>query len=143
MYDSGGAGSTLYNDFEISMGICSEDTLGTIFANNYAPGTKKQVFFDDSLLVEVNPDGEITIPLDDTYYLPAGSNLLMEISWNGCQENGDPIYLWNWQTDHQRAVAGSYASAGATKFSTSVPWMILNGGQALQSVTWAEIKQLH
>ncbi len=143
MYDSGGAGSTLYRDFEISMGICQEDTLGTIFMNNYAPGTKQQVFFQDSLLVEVLPDQEITITLNNTFHVPEGSNLLMEISWNGCEENGDAIYLWNWQTDHQRAIAGSYSSAGATKFSESVPWMILNGSQALQPVTWAQIKQLH
>ncbi len=142
MFDSGGPGSTTYYDFEIHMGLTDQDTLGPIFDDNYIPGTKTVAMERNSMLVSTMPDHEIELVLDSPFSYNLENNLLIEVAWNGCSEEGDAIFSWNWPTTGRRTIVGKFGSPGATIFRNLAPWLILDSPAGLQTTTWGSIKAL-
>jgi len=142
MYDSGGPGLTTYHDFEVRMGLTDRDTLGAVFAANYIPGTCTVVMQAGSLTVEVFPDGEILLPLDVPYDFAADHNLLLEVAWSSREEEGDPIFAWNWITEGRRTVVGRYLSAGGTIYRDLAPWLELGDVSGLVTTSWGALKAL-
>lgn len=141
MYDSGGPGLSSYDDFEICMGLTDRDTLGASFQGNYIAGTRMVVLEDDQLQISALPDGEIHFTLDEPFPYPGVHNLIVEVAYSACSEEGSRIMSWHWGTAGRREVAGRYTSSGGTMYYDLAPWLVLEDVSGFPAVTWGCLKR--
>ena len=77
----GGTATASFNNFNIYMGYCSEDMLGTNFIDNYIEGSRVLVKHSANITVAEGTDEWFTIDLDTPFFYNGTGNLILEVVW--------------------------------------------------------------
>jgi hypothetical protein len=133
-------GHTL-NDFQIYLGLCASDQLGTAFDDNFVPGTKTLVYSRSAAAFYAAPWEWIDIPLDAPYWYNGQDNLLMEINWSSGYGSTDHFLTWHWDAGPNRTLYGDYGTSTGT-LGNLVDFMMLTGTLGLEQSTFGGIKTL-
>jgi len=142
-----GDNSAEFESVIIYMGLCADDQLGSVFEDNYIPGTRTLVYDAASQVVSGNPDEWASISLDTDYgYDSSAGNLIIEVTWVSCLDLKS-FYVRSWDTGTIRAVA--YTGVGAPSnptgsLSSAMPRLKLTGTAqgALEVLTFGAVKSL-
>jgi len=136
-----GSSDASFNGFEIYMGLCASDMLGTTFDDNYIPGSRTLVYKTPYLEVSANPDEWIDITLDTPYWYNGVDNLLIEVLWNS-GSGTVYAYIWNTSGTTPRSVKSAVSSSPDGFLSPSLSELMLDGPSALDQTTFGAIKAL-
>ncbi len=127
------------HEFEIYMGYCASDELGTNFEQNYIPGSKQLVYSMADGWIYANGVGEwFDLQLDTSFWYNGTDNLLIDFIWTWGEED---IYVYAWDSGSPRSMLGGAASTTGNT-DTVVLHMTLEGSLNLESSTFARIKAL-
>ena len=127
----------IYLNAEIHLGLCASDQLGSVFDDNFIPGTKTLVLYADSLITDVGPDSWFTVAFDQPYEYSGEENLIIDI-YHEPGMNGR--HSWSWTAGSNRA-AGTYSPPWTQGGRYNlVPCMIIEGSLALDNTTFGRIK---
>jgi hypothetical protein len=126
-----------FDELTIYMGLCSTDELGTVFEDNYIPGTKVQVYNATNVNLAAG-SGWFSIDLDPAFFYPGTDNLIIDIEWpNGTGQ----IYTFNWYAGTNRTLYAAYGESTGTQMQ-DLSHLLLNGNLALGQSTFGAIKAL-
>jgi hypothetical protein len=138
--------SAEFSGLRIYMGYCDSDQLGSVFEDNYIPGSKVLVYERASQVCAGSPDEWFTLELDTPYgYVQSEGNLIIEVQWE-TPVDYHSFYTWAWNTGTIRAVANTSAGAPSStsgSLSSAVSRFMLSGqGMTLEQSTFCGIKVL-
>jgi len=129
-----------YYDLKVYMGLCSSDTLGMNYDDNYISGTKTLVLSSSFFTTpSVNPFEWFEIVFDTPYWYNGLDNLIIEIEWSSAPGD-DALYTMHWDSGANRCLFGRYGSATALFPKVEVPNLRLNGTLSLSNSTFGQIK---
>jgi hypothetical protein len=138
--------SAEFTDFKVYLGYCASDQLGSVFDDNYIPGTCVLVYDSASQVCTGSADEWFSVVLDTPFaYIQSAGNLIIETQWSA-PVDGKSFYTWGWDTGSIRAVA--YTGVGAPthptgSLSSAISRLTLTGqGVALEQSTFAAVKIL-
>ena len=124
--------------FELYVGLCDQDYLGTEFDDNFIPGSKTLVFSADPLAVSGEPGDWFTIDLDSPYWYNGQDNLLIELSWNG-GTGSFHTYMWN-SPGVPRSLKAPTPDGPTGFLSSTMSELMLDGVEGLPEATFGHIK---
>jgi len=135
---AGGTSVTL-DTLAIFIGYSKSGELGTDFDDNYIPGTRKQVFWEeDCTIYAPEPSQWFQIDLELPFYYNGSGNLIVEYAW---PDGYDEIFNYNWTGTVERSLTGGWGAS--TGFTTQdCPHILFSGVLNLQNVTFGFIKSL-
>lgn len=131
--------------FNIYMGLCASDQLGSTFDANYITGTRTLVYQSSSEVMSATPGNWASIPLDTDYqYDSQAGNLIIEVTWESCADFKS-FYIHSWDAGTIRAVGYTQVGAPAHptgSLSSSLPRLMLTGTAqgALETMTFGAVK---
>ena len=130
----------VFPDFEIYMGQCTSDQLGSIFLDNYVSGTRTLVFDDDNFTYSGSPGEWMPITLETPYSYSNDQNLLIEIIWNPGATGS--VYTWVWDAGTIRMIwqPDPLSSTGALSSITPYLTIVFTPSGALDPGTWGALK---
>lgn len=134
----GGVSVTL-DTLEIYMGYSNGAELGTNFEDNYQPGTKQLVFWEENCTINApDPNQWFQIDLETPFLYNGSGNLIIEYAWPG---GYDEVFNWNWTGNVNRSLTGGWGVVSG--FTTQdCPHILLSDDLSLQNVTFGFIKSL-
>ena len=133
---AGGTSVTL-DTLEIYIGYSKNSELGTDFDDNFIPGTRQLVFWEeDCTIYAPEPSQWFQIDLETSFNYSGSGDLIIEYAW---PDGYDEIFNYNWTgTVNRSLTAGWGASTGFT--TQDCPHILLTGALSLQNVTFGFIK---
>lgn len=135
---AGGTSVTL-DTLAIYMGYSSVSDLGSNYDDNYSPGTRQLVYWEeDCTITAPEPNQWFQIDLETPFFYDGTGNLIIEYAWPA---GSGEVDNWNWTGTVNRSVTGGWNSeTGFT--SQDCPHILLTGTLSLQSETFGFIKAL-
>lgn len=136
----GGTPTAAFTDFQIYLGYCPDEMLGTVFMDNYVENSRTLVFQRDAITVAEGTDEWFYIELDEPFWYNGEGNLIMEISWesgSGSVQN----YFFN-APGIPKMLKSAEATAETGFLSSLRCQFMLEGTQLLDAGTFASIKIL-
>lgn len=123
----------------IYIGYASGDELGSNYNDNYLPGTRQLVLWEEDCTINApNPNQWFQIDLETPFFYDGTGNLIIEYTW---PSGRDAIYNYNWTGTAARGLTGSWeAVTGYTE--QDCPHILLSGTLELQNQTFGYIKAL-
>lgn len=122
----------------IYMGYSDLDQLGTVFDDNYRPGTMTEVFWEENFTVYApDPDSWFSIDLELPFFYNGSGNLIIEYSW---PDGYGAVYNYHWDVPVRSLTAGWGSSTGFT--SDDCPHLLLTGSLSLEPLTFGAIKAM-
>jgi hypothetical protein len=133
-----GDSTAAFPEFELYMGLCSGDYLGTEFLDNYIPGTRTLVYSSNPLQVSADPGEWYTIELQTPFWYNGQDNLLLELCWiNGTGS----FHTYAWNSPGVPRSLKSPTPDGPTGFlSSMMSQLMLDGTTGLSPATFAQVK---
>ncbi|MBN1434558.1 hypothetical protein JW921_07350 [Candidatus Fermentibacterales bacterium] len=124
-------------DFNLYMGYCDSDELGSGFEDNYVPGTRTLVYSNPSLYVTAGAGGWTPVNLSTPFWYDGSGNLIIEVEWaNDFDDNS--FYCGQWNTGSTRCL--KVEDNGPAQLDSNVTHMILTGVLGLDTGSFGEIK---
>jgi len=137
---TGGTPTASFTDFNIYLGYCPDDILGTEFDANYIEGSRTLVHHSDNITVAEGTDEWFTIDLDSPYWYDGSGNLIMEITWGS---GSGSVRNYQFDTPMTPVLLKSPVPDGEVGFLSSIRCQfMLEGIQQLETGTFAGIKVL-
>jgi hypothetical protein len=130
-----------YYDVNIYMGLCASDQLGSVFEDNWVPGTKTLVFSTDQLDLSAGVNEWEPITLDAPYWYGGQQNLLLEVEW-GSANTSYSFYTWKWDTGAVRSIKAVDLAAPSGIMSTQMSELQFTADLDLEVDTFGCIKTL-
>ncbi len=137
---AGGTPTASFNNFNIYMGYCPQEMLGTSFMDNYIQDSRTLVHHSGSITVAEGTDEWFTIELDTPFSYDGEGSLILEVAWSsgsGSVHN----YFFDAPGSPMRLKSAEPEAATGILSSSRCQFM-LNGTQALENGTWASVKIL-
>lgn len=135
---TGGTPTASFNNFNIYLGYCPEDMLGTNFMDNYTEGSRVLVKHSASIIVAEGTDDWFTIDLDDPFWYNGEGNLILEVEWDS---GSGSVHNYFFETTGYPMRLKAAESGAETGFlSSSRCQFMLIGTAALESDTFGAIK---
>lgn len=137
--------SAEFTGLSVYMGLCAEDDLGSVFDDNYIPGTRTLVYQNSSRVMSGSAGDWAMIQLDTPFtYDASEGNLIIEVTWDSCVDH-QSFYVYSWDTGAIRSVSNTQAGAPSSpsgSLSSAMARMMLTGnsGGDFTSVTFASVK---
>ncbi len=132
-----GTPSASLDDFKIYMGYCATDELGTVFDDNYVPGTKTLVFQADPFSLSGDQDQWMPVDLDASFVYDNTENLIVDIEWS---DGSGTVYVYHWDSGTERSLSSDYGSPSGV-VQTIVAHMQLIGTEiAIEETTFGGLK---
>jgi hypothetical protein len=132
-----GTTSATLDDFRIYMGYCSSDVLGTVFDDNYLPGTRTLVFQDDPFVLTGTPEEWMEVVLDTPFHWDGSSNLLIDLEWS---DGSGTVYVYNWNAGSGRCLSADYGSTSGIVQDIVSHLQITGDETAVEQRTFGGIK---
>lgn len=135
-----GDSAAAFPGFELHMGLCPDDYLGTDFLDNYIPGTRTLVYSSDVLEVTGSPGSWYAIDLQTPFWYDGQENLLIELCWTGATGS---FHTFAWNSPGVPRSLKAPTPDGATGFlSSMMSEIMLEGTAGLTPSTFARVKIL-
>lgn len=137
---TGGTPTASFNNFNIYLGYCPEDMLGTNFMDNYTEGSRTLVKHSGSIIVAEGTDDWFTIDLDTPFWYNGEGSLILEVVWSS---GSGSVHNYFFDAPGSPMRLKSAEPEAATGFLSSMRCQfMLNGSQALENGTFASVKVL-
>jgi len=135
---TGGTPTSSFTDFNIYLGYCPNETLGTNFADNYSPGSRTLVHHSDNITVAEGTEEWFSIDLDTPFWYNGAENLILEVTW---ASGAGSVNNYLFTTPMTPVNLKSAIPDGETGFLSSIrcQFMLL-GMQQLENGTFASVK---
>jgi hypothetical protein len=139
--DPGSGDSTAtFPEFELYMGLCTQDYLGTDFLDNYIPGTRILVFSSDPLEIAGAPGSWYDFDLQTPFWYNGEDNLLIELCWI---DGAGSYQTYSWNSPGVPRSLKAPTPDGPTGFlSSTMSEIRLDGTVELSQTTFARVKVL-
>ena len=132
-----GTPSASLDDFKIYMGYCASDELGTVFEDNYVPGTKTLVFQGNPFVLSGSPDQWMPLDLDTPFLFDNSQNLIIDVEWS---DGSGTVYVYHWDSGSGRSLSSDYGSPSGY-VQNIVSHMQLTGSEtAVEETTFGGLK---
>ncbi len=135
---AGGTSVTL-DTLAIYIGYSKNGELGTDFDDNYLPGTRLLVFWEENCTINApEPNQWFQIDLETPFSYSGIGNLIIEYSW---PDGYDEVFNYNWTGTVNRSLTGGWGAT--TGFTTQdCPHILFTGALSLKNATFGYIKTL-
>lgn len=127
-----------FEDFNIYLAYCPNEVLGTVFEDNYTPGSKTLVYHRDNLEMEVYGSEWFPLELDSPFWYDGQNNLILEVTWAG---GAGSIHNYLFNTPYSPCRLKAPTPDGPTGFLSSMRCQfMLEGTLMLRPATFGSIK---
>ena len=134
----GGTATASFNNFNIYLGYCPEDMLGTNFMDNYIEGSRVLVKHSGNITVAQGTDEWFTIDLDTPFFYNGEGNLILEVEWDS---GSGSVHNYFFDTaGYPMRLKATESGAKTGDLSSLRCQFMLIGTSALESSTFGAIK---
>ncbi len=131
-----GETEVLLDTLVIYIGYSDLDQLGTVFDDNYRPGTMTEVFWEENFTVHApDPNSWFAVDLEVPFFYDGSGNLIIEYCWPA---GSGAVYNYHWDVPARSLTAGWGSSSGFT--SDDCPHLLLTGTLNLEHFTFGALK---